>query len=95
MIAPTAVEVRFPASGHFGTANFWGEVPEAVKVEWRASNVGEGKIVVCVTAFTATHRNHSWYDAGYFVADGLDSSEPPSWVPVAPDWFWMAVGAMS
>lgn len=95
MSTPTAVEVRFPASGHFGTPDFWGERPEADRVEWRVSDVGEGKIIVSVTAFTATHRNHSWYDSRFFVADGLDSSEPPSWVPAAPAWFWAAVESMT
>jgi hypothetical protein len=93
MSAPTSVEASFAASGDFGTEDFWGERPRAVSVRWRATAT-DGRVVVCVTAFTEAHRNHSWYDPAHFVANGLDSSEPPAWVPAAPEWFWAAVGAM-
>ncbi|HXH77283.1 hypothetical protein [Nocardioides sp.] len=91
---PTSVEVTFDASGLFGTADFWGERPKAVKVQWRAGVVADGHLAVSVTAYTSTHRNHSWYDPRHFVADGLDQSPPPAWVPEAPEWFWAAAEGM-
>lgn len=94
MTAPLCVEVTLPARGEFGTDPIYGDAYVAERVQWRA-NRGAGGVVVSVTAYAANHRNKSWYDERFFVAEGLDSSTPPAWVPSAPAWFWTAgVGQM-
>lgn len=65
-------------------------VDEVTKVRWMA-HLGTKGLVLCVTAFTASHQNHSWYLTAATVADGLDTSPVPDWVPDPPDWFHPAV----
>ena len=73
----------------------WGEPRLATRVAWRATLADVGSVIVCVTAFAATHQNRSWFDPRFFVADGLRSEPPPEWVPDAPAWFWAAVEEMA
>lgn len=73
----------------------WGETIPATHVKWRADLLVPG-VVVSVTAFASvTHQNRSWFDPRFFVAQGLNSSPPPTWVPSAPSWFWAVVACMA
>lgn len=96
MTTPTHVEVAFTIDNPAAEVarNFWGEPIPATRVQWRA-NAGRKGVLVCVTAFAETHQNRSWYDPRFFVADGLNTSARPEWIPDAPDWFWAIVETMT
>jgi hypothetical protein len=96
-LAPLSVEVALPATGPMGMTNNWGEEISAERVSHRATrSTATGRVVVSVTLFAASGGyNRSWYDSRYFVADGLTSGLPPTWVPPAPEWFWGVVADMA
>lgn len=74
----------------------WGDPVMAVTAEYRARWSEErGQVVMSVTAFAANHQNKTWMDPRGFVADGLDASELPGWVPTAPGWYLAAVAEMA
>lgn len=93
---PSAVEVSFNVDDLDAVIerNGWAEPILATKAAWRAFR-GVNGVVVSVTALAATHQNCSWLDPRFFVADGLNSSPPPTWVPEAPAWFWAVVACMA
>lgn len=93
MTTPLAIEVTLPVTEGSFSSTSWGDPIPVVKVEHRAI-VGSRGLIVSVTAFTKHHACKTWVHPDYFVADGLDSSEPPGWVPAAPEWFWQAVREM-